>query len=76
MMDALWMKQAIEYRQMIDVLMSDKEHADLVLHGGQVVNVLTAEIYEADLAMKGKYILMVGDARKLIGPETVTVDVR
>lgn len=75
-MDAQWIKQAMEYRQLVDVLMSDKAHADLVLHGGQVVNVLTAEIYEADLAIKGKYILMVGDAQQLIGPETITVDVR
>ncbi|MDW7671454.1 MAG: adenine deaminase [Bacillota bacterium] len=75
-MDALWMKQAMEYRQLIDVLMSDREHADLILHGGKVVNVLTAEIYEADLAIKGKYILMIGDVQELIGPDTLTVDVR
>ena len=75
-MSAKWMKQAMEYRQLVDVLMSDRDHADIVLHGGQVVNVLTAEIYRADVAIKGKYVLMVGDAASLIGPNTITVDVR
>ena len=75
-MSTQWMKQAMEYRQMVDVLMSDRDHADIVLHGGQVVNVLTAEIYKADVAIKGKYVLMVGDAASLIGPNTITVDVR
>lgn len=75
-MSAKWMKQAMEYRQLVDVLMSDRDHADIVLHGGQVVNVLTAEIYHADVAIKGKYVLLVGDAASLIGPNTITVDVR
>lgn len=75
-MDAKWIKQAMEYRQLVDVLMSDRDHADIVLYGGQVVNVLTAEIYQADVAIKGRYILMVGDAASLMGPDTITVDVR
>ncbi|SDZ09190.1 adenine deaminase [Tindallia californiensis] len=75
-MDTQQIKQAMEYRQLVDTLMSESQYADLVLHGGNVVNVLTAEIYPADIAIQGKYILMVGDAEKLIGPETVTVDVR
>ncbi|KPU26740.1 adenine deaminase [Caloranaerobacter sp. TR13] len=75
-MDALTIKQAMEYRQLIDALMSDKEFADIILYRGNVINVLTREIYTADIAIKGKYILMVGDADKLIGPDTLVIDVQ
>ncbi|WP_243141250.1 adenine deaminase [Alkaliphilus pronyensis] len=76
MLDAKKIKQAMEYRELIDVLMSDKHFADIVLYQGNVINVLTREIYKADIAIKGNYILMVGDADKLIGPETIVVDVK
>lgn len=75
-MDAITIKQAIEYRQLIDVLMSDKDFADIVLYRGNVINVLTREIYTADIAIKGKYILLVGDADNLIGPDTLVIDVQ
>jgi adenine deaminase len=65
----------MEYRQLIDVLMSDKDFADIVLYGGNIINVLTKEIYKSDVAIKGKYILMVGNAEKLIGNETLVIDV-
>ncbi len=76
MLDALGIKRAIEHRQLIDVLMSEKEHADVVLYQGNVINVLTREIYRADIAIKGKYILMVGKADALIGPETIVVELQ
>jgi adenine deaminase len=69
-------KQAMEYRELIDVLMSDKNSADVVLYGGNVVNVITKEIYTADIAIKGKYILLVGDCQSLIDEDTVVIDVR
>lgn len=69
-------KQAIEYRNLIDVLMSDKDHADVVLYGGNVINVITREVYTADIAIKGDYIALVGDCEKLIGENTLVVDVR
>lgn len=75
LVDAQRYKQAIESRQMIDALMSDIHFADLVLYNGNVVNVITREVYVADIAIKDKYILVVGDAEKLIGPDTVVVDV-
>jgi len=68
-------KKAMEYRQLIDVLMSDKDFADIVLYGGNIINVLTKEIYKSHVAIKGKYILMVGNAEKLIGNETLVIDV-
>lgn len=75
MMDPKLIKQAMEYRQMIDALMGDFEFADVVLLNGNVVNVITREIYKSDLAIKGKYILGVCDSDKLIGPKTLVIDV-
>jgi len=75
MFDALALKQAIEYRELVDVLMGNKVYADIVLQGGNVINVLTKEVYTADVAIKGKYILMVGDSSGLIGGDTVIIDV-
>lgn len=68
-------KKAIEYREMIDVLMSNKNFADIVLYGGNVINVLTRETYKADVAIKGKYILVIGDCKNLIGDDTLVIDV-
>ncbi|QEK13687.1 adenine deaminase [Crassaminicella thermophila] len=75
-MDVLHIKKAIEYRELVDVLMGGKGFADIVLCGGDVINVLTREAYKADVAIKGKYILMVGDASKLIDENTIVIDVR
>lgn len=68
-------KQAMEYRHLIDVLMSDHQFADVVLVNGQVINTLTREVYPADVAIKGKYILVAGDSSGLIGDKTLVVDV-
>jgi len=68
-------KKAIEHRQLIDVLMGNG-FADIVLYKGNVVNVVSGEIYKADVAIKGKYILMVGNAEKLIGENTLVIDVK
>ena len=75
MSDVETIKKAVEYRGMIDVLLSGSKFADLVLRGGQVVNTHTREVYPADVAVKKPYILMAGDAESLIGPDTVVVDV-
>ncbi len=65
----------MEYRNLIDVLMGDKDYADIVLNNGNIINVITKEVYKGDIALKGKYILMVGDCSKLIGPKTLVIDV-
>lgn len=75
-MDAIVFKEALVRRQMIDALMSDQCYADLVLQGGKVVNVLTREIYVADVAIKGEKILKVGDASDLIGKGTKVINVQ
>ena len=67
-------KRAIEYRALIDTLLAGDRFADLVLRNGQVINTITREIYSADVAIQGPYILMVGDASALIGDKTVVVD--
>lgn len=73
-MDAENLKLAMEYRNLIDVLMGDNDYADTVLHNGNVINVLTKEIYRADIAIKDEYIILVGDCDELIGPETLVID--
>lgn len=70
-----YLKKSLEYRKMIDALMG-KDFADIVLLNGNVINVITKEIYKADIAIKGKYILLVGDCSSLIGPNTIKVDVK
>lgn len=74
MMDPKIIKQAMEYRQMIDVLMGDKEFADIVLTNGNVINTITREIYRQDVAIKGRYVLGVCSSDGLIGPETLVID--
>ncbi|MDI3257959.1 MAG: adenine deaminase [Kyrpidia sp.] len=64
------LKQAVQWRRLIDSLLDLNQYADVVLRDGFVVNVITREIYQADVALKGEYILFVGDARDLIGPST------
>lgn len=74
-MNNKYLKLAMEYRNLIDVLMGDKDYADIVLYNGQVINVLTREIYTASIAIKGKYIVLVGNCEELIGPDTMVIDV-
>lgn len=64
------LKQAMQWRQLIDTLMDANRNADFVLKGGYFINVITREIYLADVAIQGEYILLVGDCSDLIGPKT------
>lgn len=66
----------MQYRKLIDVLLDSSHFADVVLKGGYFINVITREIYEADIAMKGEYILMAGDAKDLIGPKTIVENIQ
>src|SRR5439155_3276221 len=60
-------------RELIDVAMG-KTAADLVVEGGTIVNVATAELYLADVAVKGDRIAAVGDVAYTKGPDTRTID--
>ncbi|GAV21924.1 adenine deaminase [Carboxydothermus pertinax] len=73
-MDAQTFKTAVIRRKLVDVLMDPDQKATLVLKNGLVINVITREIYQADVAVYDQYILKVGDASDLIGPETEVVD--
>ncbi|OZU87814.1 adenine deaminase [Virgibacillus indicus] len=75
-MQAENIKKAIQWRKLIDVLLDSNQFADLVLKEGYIINTVTREIYEADVAIKGEYILMVGDASELIGDRTKVVNVK
>jgi adenine deaminase len=69
------LKLVSERQHLVDVLMDPAVHVAKVLRGGNVVNVLTREIYPADVAIEGRHIALVGDCSALIGPETEIVDV-
>lgn len=75
-MEAQNIKEAIQYRKLIDVLLDENQYADVVLEGGYVINTVTREIYEADVAIKGEHVLMVGDCAELIGERTEVENVR
>lgn len=69
------LKLVSERQHLIDVLMDPEQPAEKVLKGGKVVNVITREIYDADIAIEGRYIALVGDCSSLIGPSTEVIDV-
>lgn len=68
------LKLLSERQKAVDVLMDSQQYADVVLKRGQVVNVISREIYEADVAICGEIILMVGDCSSLIGDKTKVYD--
>lgn len=70
------LKLVSERQKAIDILMDSGQFADKVLTGGKVINVISREIYEADIAIAGKYILMVGDCKALIGEKTQVIDMK
>ncbi|QQK81025.1 adenine deaminase [Salicibibacter cibi] len=74
-MEAENFKEAIQRRKLIDVLLDQHLFADLVLQGGYIINTVTREIYQADVAIKDEYILLVGDVKDLIGASTTIEDV-
>lgn len=75
MLDTKSLKLVADRLHLVDTLLDENVYADTVLAGGKVVNVITKEIYEAEVAITGEYILMVGDCSKLKGPKTEIVDV-
>lgn len=68
------LKLVSERQHLVDVLMRADQYAETVLKNGRVVNVISGEIYPADVALEGKYILMVGDCSSLIGEKTKIYD--
>lgn len=60
-------------RELVEVAMG-RLPATGIVRGGQLVNVLTAEIYEADIAVHGERIAAVGDVDYCEGPGTEVID--
>jgi adenine deaminase len=60
---------------LIDVAMGEKP-ADIIIENGKLVNVHTAEIYPADVAIKGDRIAFVGDVKHAKGKNTKIIDAR
>ena len=50
--------------------------ADKVIKGGQLVNVMSSEIYPADIAIYKDMIAAVGDVEAYVGPETEIIDAK
>jgi adenine deaminase len=69
------LKAAMELRLLVDTLLAPDRYADLVLRGGTFINVVTRELYPADVAVARGRVLLVGDVRELIGPETEVEDI-
>jgi adenine deaminase len=60
-------------RALLDVALG-RRPADVLVHGGTLVNVLTGETYAADVAIAGDTIAGTGSVERMIGPETVRID--
>jgi adenine deaminase len=58
---------------LVDVALG-RRPADLIVRGGHLVNVLTAEIYDADVAVAAGRIAAVGDVEYCEGSDTAVVD--
>lgn len=70
------MKKTVARRDLIDVSMA-RAAPTLVIKGGKLVNVHTAEIYTADIAVKGDRISYIGDTKELkITDRTKVIDAR
>ena len=48
--------------------------ADRVVQGGNLVNVMSSEVYPADVAIHDDIIVAIGDVKDYIGPETEIID--
>lgn len=64
----------MDLRERIDAAEGVRK-ADLVLAGGNLVNVSTGEIYPADVAIAGEWIVATGDVGDQTGPDTEIIDV-
>src|SRR5689334_14268795 len=60
-------------RELVEVAQG-RASADVVVTGGTIVNVHTAETYAADVAIRGSRIAAVGDVAHARGPRTQTID--
>ncbi len=69
-------KSAVDRLNAVDTLLQKGRFADKVLVGGKFVNVLTCEVYDADVAIQGELVLLVGNCQDLIGEKTEVIDMQ
>ena len=60
-------------RQLLDVAYG-RAHAEKIIKNGKLVNVLTGEIYPADVAIADGCVAAVGDVSAQLGPDTEIID--
>jgi adenine deaminase len=66
-------EERVSRRELIDVALG-KQPADALVVGGNLLNVCTAEIYPASIAIKGDRIAAVGDVDYTRGSNTEVID--
>jgi adenine deaminase len=64
-----------DQRRALAAVARGEDGADLVLLGGTVVEVHTGTLVEADVAIKGDRVALVGDVAAVVSRETTTLDV-
>lgn len=62
----------MDVRELIDAAEGVRK-ADLVIAGGRLVNTMSGEVYEADVAVAGDRIVAVGDVAACSGPGTTVL---
>ncbi|MDD3655094.1 MAG: adenine deaminase C-terminal domain-containing protein [Desulfotomaculaceae bacterium] len=65
----------LDLQKLLDVSAGRRE-ADLYLKGGSLVNVLSGEIYPANIAVWQDKIAYVGESEKMVGENTKIIDAR
>jgi adenine deaminase len=71
MLNPIW--TTVRREMLVDVAMG-RRPADLVIHGGLLIDVFSGEIRPADIAIKQERIALVGDATHTIGTQTTVLD--
>ncbi len=66
-------RDSMSEREALRRVAAGDEPADLIVEGGQLVNVFTREVYPADVAIKGSRVAAIGDVAYTKGPSTETL---
>lgn len=67
------MRDVEQTKALVDTALGH-EAADMVIKGGQLVNVFSGEIYEADIYIKGERIAATGEGNYRIDAKTTVID--
>lgn len=67
------LKTKVKREDLVSVALGE-DKADVVIKGGEIVNVASGEIHRSDVAIKGERIALVGDANHTIGEKTNVIN--